>query len=117
MKYLLLIYGNEREIDDEARSECYTEATALAQDLKASGHYVGAAPLHPTNSAVTVRVRAGKRQVTAGPFAETHEQLGGYFLVEAKDQEEAIAIAERIPSARWGTIEVRPVLEIPGLPG
>jgi hypothetical protein len=77
---------------------------------------LGAAPLHPVALATSIRVRSGKRLVTDGPFAETHEQLGGFFLIEAKDLDEAIAIAARIPAARKGTVEVRPVLELAGLP-
>jgi len=116
MKYLLLIYGHEGAWDDASREECYQESTELAHQLKASGHYLGAAPLHPVATATSVRVRDGKRLRTDGPFAETYEQLGGYFLVEAGDVEEAVAIAGRIPGARVGTVEVRPVLEVPGLP-
>ena len=77
---------------------------------------MAANPLHPTSMATSVRVRDGKRLVTDGPFAETREQLGGYFLIDAKNLDEAIAIAGRIPMARKGTVEVRPVIEIPGLP-
>jgi hypothetical protein len=113
---MLLIYGDERELTDDVRAACYRESTELAHELDASGHYLAAGPLHPTPSATSVRVRHGKRLVTAGPFAETREQLGGYFLIEAKDLDEALAIAERIPMASRGTIEVRPVLELAGLP-
>jgi len=116
MKYLLLIYMDENVLTDAERSDCYVESAALSRDLAASGHFIGANPLHLTNSATSVRMRAGKQVVTDGPFAETREQFGGYFLVDAKDRDEAIAIAARIPGARWGTVEVRPVLEIPGLP-
>ncbi len=116
MKFMLLIYGDEHALDDEARDACYVESAALSRDLAASGHFIGANPLHLTDSATSVRMRAGKQVVTDGPFAETREQFGGYFLVDAKDRDEAIEIAARIPGARWGTVEVRPVLEIPGLP-
>jgi hypothetical protein len=92
------------------------ESTELTHDLNAKGQYLGASPLQPVAAATSVRVREGKRLVTDGPFAETHEQLGGYFLVEAKDLNEAISIAARIPGARKGTIEVRPVMELAGLP-
>jgi hypothetical protein len=88
----------------------------LAQDLNDNGNYVSAGPLHPVATATSVRIREGKRLVTDGPFAETREQLGGYYLIEAKNLDEAITIAERIPVARLGTIEIRPVLEISGLP-
>jgi hypothetical protein len=116
MKYMLLIYLNERALSEAEREACYVESTQLAHDIKSSGQYLAANPLHPTASATAVRVRDGKRFVTTGPFAETHEQLGGYFLVDVKDLDEAIGIAERIPMARKGTVEVRPVVEIPGLP-
>jgi hypothetical protein len=84
--------------------------------MHSSGHYLDASPLHLTSSATSVRVRDNKRLVTDGPFAETREQLGGYYLINAENLDDAIAIAERIPAARWGTIEVRPVMEISGLP-
>jgi hypothetical protein len=84
--------------------------------LNASGQYVAAGPLHPVSTATSVRVREGKRLVTDGPFAETREQLGGFYIVDAKDLDEAMAIAEKIPPAKYGTIEVRPLMEIPGLP-
>ena len=116
MKYMLLIYGDEKVLDDTERKQCYAESTELAHDLHSAGQYLAAAPLHPTSTAISVRVRESKRLVTDGPFAETREQLGGYFLVEAGDTDEAIDIASRIPMARLGTVEIRPVIEIPGLP-
>ncbi len=116
MKYLLLIYGDEKALNEAERQKCYAESAQFAQEIKTSGQYLAAAPLHPTASATSVRVRAGKRLVTDGPFAETHEQLGGYFLIDAGDLEEAIHIAGRLPGAKWGTIEIRPVMEITGLP-
>ena len=116
MRYMLLIYADEQALDAAEREECYEESARLAHNLDAAGQYLAAAPLHPTAAATSVRVRGGKRLVTDGPFAETREQLGGYFLIEAKDLDEAIAVAERIPGARWGTVEVRPVIEIGGLP-
>src|SRR5213082_1316438 len=111
MKYMLLVYMDEQAMTDEEREHCYVESAQLTQDLNAKGQYLGAGPLHSVNTATSVRVREGKRLVTDGPFAETREQLGGYYLVEAKDLDEAIAIAARIPGARTGSIEVRPVLE------
>lgn len=116
MRYMLLIYGDEHALTDAEREECYGESVQLARELNAAGQFLASAPLHPTSTATSIRVRHGKRFVTDGPFAETREQLGGYFLIDARDLDEAIAIAERIPMARLGTVEVRPVVEIPGLP-
>ncbi|MFN8482392.1 MAG: YciI family protein [Anaerolineae bacterium] len=116
MKYMLLIYGDECALSEAERQDCYRESTQLAYQLDAAGHFLATAPLHPTTMATSVRVREGKRLVTDGPFAETREQLGGFFLVEACDLDEALAIAAQIPAARWGTVEVRPVIEIGGLP-
>jgi len=110
------IHVDEQVLSEQERAECYVKSAALTQDLNASGNYVAAGPLHPTSTATSVRVRDGKRMVTDGPFAETREQLGGYYVIEAKDLDEAMAIAERIPVATVGTIEIRPLLEIPGLP-
>lgn len=116
MKYMLLIYLDEQAMTDEEREHCYVESAQLAQDLNSSGQYLDASPLHPVTTATSVRVRDGKRVVTDGPFAETREQLGGYYLIDAGDLDEAIRIAERIPPARFGTVEIRPVMEIGGLP-
>ena len=116
MKYMLLIYHDEQALSEAERQECYAESTRLAQEIYSSGRYLVANPLHPTAMATSVRVRNGKRLVTDGPFAETREQLGGYFLIEANNLDDAIGIAARIPMARKGTVEVRPVIDIPGLP-
>jgi hypothetical protein len=116
MKYMLLIYQDEMALDDATRAACYGESVQLANDISASGHYLGASPLHPTATATSVRVRNGKRMVTDGPFAETREQLGGYYLVDVADLDAAIAIAERIPGAKMGTVEIRPIVELEGLP-
>ena len=116
MKYMLLIYQGENALDESEREHCYMESTKLAHDLHAAGQFLGANPLHPVSTATSVRIRDGKRLITDGPFAETREHLGGYFLVDAKDLDEAIAIASRIPAAHRGTVEVRPVIEMPGLP-
>jgi hypothetical protein len=116
MKYMLLVYMSEEAMTDEEREHCYVESAQLTQDLDSAGQYLGAGPLHPVATATSVRVRDGKRLVTDGPFAETREQLGGYYLIEASDLDEAIGIAEKIPPARFGTIEIRPVMEIGGLP-
>jgi len=114
MKYLLLIYQNEKQWTAHSEAEVqkiYQEYGQLRQELTASGQWVGGSQLHPIATASTVRVRDGKELITDGPFAETHEQLGGYFLIEAKNLDEALAVAVRIPSAREGTIEVRPIVE------
>jgi hypothetical protein len=117
MKYMLLAYDDEEHsLTKPERDKCYIESAGICRDLYASGHYVDASPLHPTSTATSVRIRDGKRLVTDGPFAETREQLGGYFMINAKDLDEAISIAARIPAARFGTIEIRPVMEITGLP-
>lgn len=116
MKYMLLIYYDEQALSEAEREQCFGESAQLAHELDANGQYVAANPLHPTAAATSVRLRQGKRLVTDGPFAETREQLGGYFLIEAENLDEAIGIAARIPMALKGTVEVRPVVEIPGLP-
>jgi len=116
MKYMMLIYLDENGLNEAERTQCYEESAQFAVELSRSGQYLGAGPLHPTSTATSVRVRDKKRLVTDGPFAETREQLGGYYLIEAKDLDEAIGIAGRIPAGRWGTVEIRPVMEIPGLP-
>jgi len=116
MKYMLLVYMNEQAMSEAEREQCYMESTQLAQELHVKGQYVAAAPLHPISTATSVRVREGKRLVTDGPFAETREQLGGFYIIDAQNLDEAIAVAARIPPARKGTIEIRPVMEIPGLP-
>ena len=113
---MLLIYGNEQAWDEAGREACYAESAQLAQDLSVSGHFVAASPLHSVSTAKSVRMRGGKQLVTDGPFAETYEQLGGYFIVEASDIDEAVEIAARIPGGRIGSVEVRPILEIAGLP-
>jgi hypothetical protein len=113
MKYILLIYGDETQalkMNEVDRAALFREYGQFGEGIRQSGNFVAGAPLRPTATATTVRVREGKRLVTDGPFAETREQLGGYYLVEAKDLDEAIAIAARIPGARSGSIEVRPVL-------
>ena len=116
MRYMLLVYADEQALNEAEREHCYGESTQLAHTLKSNGQYLAAAPLQPVSTATSVQVRDNKRLVTDGPFAETREQLGGYFLVEAKNLDEAIDIAGRIPGARKGTVEIRPVVEVPGLP-
>jgi len=116
MKYMMLVYLDEQAMSDSEREHCYIESAQLAQQLNSSGQYLDASPLHPVSTATSVRVREGKRLVTDGPFAETREQLGGYYLIDASDLDEAIRIAERIPPVKFGTVEIRPVMEISGLP-
>src|SRR5438445_27444 len=116
MKYMLLVYLDEQALSEAEREHCYVESAQLTQQLNSTGQYLGASPLHPISTATSVRVRDGKRLVTDGPFAETREQIGGYFLIEAKDLDEAIDIAARIPGAWIGTVEVRSVREVDGLP-
>jgi hypothetical protein len=120
MKYMLLVHHDEETFNRRSEAErtgLLRESVELANDLHAGGQYLSAAPLHPTSETVCVRVRDGKRLVTDGPFAETREQLGGYFLVDAKNRDEALEIAARIPGARIGVVEVRQVTEVDGLPG
>jgi len=113
---MLLIYLDEQALSETEREQCYRDSTELSHQLAGAGQYVAASPLHPTATATSVRVRGGKRVVTDGPFAETKEQLGGYFMIDAGDVDEAIAIAARIPMARRGTVEVRPVVQLADLP-
>lgn len=116
MQYMLLIYENENEWAAQSESSAaamMSEYMQFTQDIAKSGHYKAGAQLQPTTSATTVRIRNGKRQTTDGPFAETREHLGGYYLVDAKDLDEAVALAQRIPAARTGSIEVRPVVTRP----
>jgi hypothetical protein len=115
MKYILLIHDDEKaweKLSQAEQGQMYAEYGKFSQEIKSSGQYLAGHQLHPTSSATSVRVRDGKRVLTDGPFAETREQLGGFYLVDAKDLDEAIALAGRIPSARFGTIEVRPVVEV-----
>jgi hypothetical protein len=114
MKYILLIYHQEQDwgrLTEQERQDIYGEYGRFTQEIIASGHYVGGSELHPVSTATSVRVRDGKQLTVDGPFAETKEQLGGYYLIEAKNLDEAIEIAARIPSARVGTVEVRPLSE------
>jgi hypothetical protein len=115
MKYMLLIYNDEKgmgTLSEAERGQMFGEYGQFTKDITTSGHYKTGAPLQPSSTATSVRVREGKRVTTDGPFAETREQLGGYYLIEAKDLDEAIGIAARVPGARLGTIEVRPVMEM-----
>jgi len=114
MRYLCLIYDEEKKLAGMSKGESDTfmgEYFAFTEDIKKSGHYVGGNALQPVNSATSVRVRGGKMSTTDGPFAETKEQLGGYYLIEAKDLNDALQVAAKIPSAKLGTVEVRPIQE------
>jgi hypothetical protein len=113
---MLLVYLDEKALDEAQREECYIESTRLTHELSASGHYLAAAPLHPVATATSLRIREGRQLITDGPFAETREQLGGYFLIEAQHLDEAMGIAARVPAARFGTIEIRPLIELAGMP-
>jgi hypothetical protein len=113
MQYLLLIYGNEEhfgKLTEAEQNGVLKEYGEFTKSIAQSGHYRGGNELAPISTATTVRVRDKKRLVTDGPFAETKEQLGGYYLIEAKDLDDALAVAARIPSVRWGSIEVRPIV-------
>jgi len=116
MRYMLLIYeseANAQKMTQEDGQKMMGEYMAFTDDIRRSGQYVSGAPLQPTPAATTVRVTNGKTLTTDGPFAETREQLGGYYLVDAKDLNEAIALAARIPASRTGSVEIRPIMEIP----
>jgi hypothetical protein len=119
MRYMLLCYDNEQaweEAGPAALKAAMQEAVALTHELDAKGQYVTASPLQPSATAVSVRIRDGKQHVTDGPFAETNEVLGGYYIIDVANLDEAIHIAERHSGARLGTVEIRPILKIPHLP-
>jgi hypothetical protein len=119
MKYILLVHHNEEvlaALSEGEREDMLAESIQLANQLHNSGQYFDAAPLHSSSDAARVSVRDGHRVVIDGPFAETREQVGGYFVIDAGNLDEAIEIAGRIPGARIGTVEVRPVKEVSGLP-
>ena len=115
MRYLLLIYEREGEwarLSEAEKGKIYQEYMAFGQKIRKSGNHLAGEPLQPTSTATTVRVKNGKTLTTDGPFAETREQLGGFFMVEAKDLDEAISFAAQIPAARTGSIEVRPIMPV-----
>jgi hypothetical protein len=119
MKYMLLCYDDDKfweKAGETALKNAMAEAVQLCHEIHAKGQYLDASPLHPVSTATSVRVRNGKRLVTDGPFAETREILGGYYLIDVADLNEAIEIAGRHSGARVGTVEIRPVMELPGLP-
>jgi len=114
MKFMLLICDEEKawaKLGEAERNQMYAEYGKFTADLRSNGHHLASSQLKPVSTAKSVRVRDGKRVVVDGPFAETREQLGGYYLIEAKDMDEALAIAAKVPSARIGTVEVRPLVE------
>jgi hypothetical protein len=116
MQYMLLIYGDEKMAASMSEAEAgkfMAEFNVFSKSIAESGNFVAGGRLQPTSSATTVRVREGKTLTTHGPFAETREQFGGYYLVEARDLDEALALAARIPAARLGSIEVRPLRSVP----
>lgn len=116
MKYLFLMYGTETAWTDDERRDCMVESLRICDELKVKGQFLATAPLQPVAAAATVRVRDGRPLITAGPFAETTEQLGGYFVFDLPDLDEAIAVAARLPPVRKGTAEIRPMLALDGMP-
>jgi hypothetical protein len=115
VKYLCLIYSDEKQIAAMPESQAKSaigEYMAFTEGIRKSGHYLGAERLQPTHTATTIRSRNGKVSTTDGPFAETKEQLGGFYLIEARDLNDAIQVASKIPGTRWGSIEVRPIWEL-----
>lgn len=116
MKYMLLIYTAEDAWSEQEQVECMKKSIELCHELYRNGNYLNASPLHPVATATSVRIREGKRLITDGPFAETHEQLGGYYLIDVAHLDAAIDVAGRIPGAVKGTVEIRPVFELDDLP-
>ena len=116
MKYMLLIYMAEDAMNEQEREQCYHDSAKLCRDLDTRGQFVSANPLQPITTATSVRIREGKRLITDGPFAETREHLGGYFLIDAQNLDDAIRVAAQIPGAKKGVVEIRPIVEISGLP-
>ncbi|EMI56873.1 YciI family protein [Rhodopirellula sallentina] len=113
MKYMLLIYGNEDCWTEEERESCMIESMAISKELESQGKWCAASPLQSISTATSVRVRDGKQQIVDGPFAETTEQLGGYYIIDVDDLDEAIAIAARLPPSKKGTVEIRPLAPLP----
>ncbi len=116
MKYMLLIYSTESSWTDDERKACMIKSMGICDELEKQGTYVAASPLHSVTTATSVRVVDGKRQITDGPFAETTEQLGGYYIIDVDNLDEAIAIATRLPPANKGTVEIRPLFDLPKSP-
>jgi hypothetical protein len=116
MQYMMLIYLDENSLTEEQRTKCYGESAAYARELHEAGKYIATSPLQPTLTATSIRHQQGKRVITDGPFAETREQLGGFFIVNAENLDEAIEIAGKIPAGRFGTVEIRPLIPVTGIP-
>jgi len=116
MKYMLLIYTAENAWSEGEREQCMADSTRLCHELSERGQFLAASPLHDVTTATSVRVREGQALITDGPFAETNEQLGGYYVIDVENLDEAIKIASRIPGAKKGTVEIRPIFELTGLP-
>ncbi len=116
MKYMLLIYSREDAWTEAERADCMDESRQLCHELSRKGQFISASPLQSVATATSVQLRNGKRMITDGPFAETHEQLGGYYIVDVPDLDAAIEIASRIPGSKRGTIEIRPIFELENMP-
>ncbi len=116
MKYMLLIYSREDSWTEAERADCMDESRQLCHELSKKGQFISASPLHSVATATSVQLRNGKRMITDGPFAETHEQLGGYYIVDVPDLDAAIELASRIPGSKRGTIEIRPIFELENMP-
>ncbi len=116
MKYMLLIYGKEDCWTEDERRECMLDSMEICDQLAAQGKFITSSPLYPVSSATCVRVRNGKQQITDGPFTETVEQLGGFYIVDVENLDEALSIAATLPPAKKGTVEVRPLFPLPERP-
>jgi hypothetical protein len=116
MKVMLLIYSDEKSWTEETHAQCREDSSQVCHDINEKGQYILASPLQSVSTAMSVRIRDGKRMVTKGPFAETAEQLGGFYLLDVDSIDEAIEIASRLPPAKKGTVEVRPIMEMTSLP-
>jgi len=116
MQYMMLIYLDENAISENERVNCYQESAAYARKINEAGKFIATSPLQPTSTAISIRHQGGKRVITDGPFAETREQLGGFFIVEAQSMDEALDIASKIPAGQFGTVEVRPLVPVAGIP-
>lgn len=113
MKYMLLIYGAENCWTEDERKACMLESMDICDELAKEGKFIDSSPLFSVSTATSLRIRDGKRQITDGPFAETTEQLGGYYVIDVDNLDEAIAIASRLPPAKKGTVEIRPLFPLP----